>query len=448
MKKTILLFHPRTMHENNYNTYWLPYSLLSIGSNISAPGYHILIIDNNELKMDSFKSFVQDVSNDCLVVGISCMIGRQISECLEFATTLKSYCPDIPVVIGGPLATMLPETTLNEAPADFVVRGQGEIPFQKLVSLFINRSDSIQDICSVSYKDSNSGTNVNNLIIKALARDRLAPFDFSLVSVPVYLRNDPSVNTSTLNYISSQGCPYDCAFCSDTNLYQKQWVALSEDRIVQDIQFLVKNYGINGIKFYDSNFFVSKQRVKKFCRLLHEQQIKIRWGAACHPGALIGFDDEFYKMLSESGCCRLLIGLESDFGQTEKTVGKNISVPDMIKIAQKCSDYNIMASFTLMVGFPGFDHDHVESTLSTGEQLRIIDTGHEVKVHIYSPFPMTRLYSSAIRQGFSPPEKLKDWADYDYYQKNTPFITPGQEQLVNEFNRLNSSAVKDSVIAV
>ena len=67
--------------------------------------------------------------------------------------------------------------------------------------------------------------------------------------------------------------------------------------------------------------------------------------------------------------------------------------------------------------------------------LREISSLHEIKAHIYAPYPGTPLYEDAIRQGFIPPKTLEDWAQYDYYEAQTPWLTKGLTEEVRDFNR-------------
>ena len=42
-----------------------------------------------------------------------------------------------------------------------------------------------------------------------------------------------------------------------------------------------------------------------------------------------------------------------------------------------------------------------------------------VKINNFVPQPMTEIYDLAVKNGFKPPEKLEDWIDIHYYNRDT-----------------------------
>jgi len=59
---------------------------------------------------------------------------------------------------------------------------------------------------------------------------------------------------------------------------------------------------------------------------------------------------------------------------------------------------------------------------------------HEVKAHIYTPFPGTPLYDQAVKHGFTPPKTLEDWSNYDYYEVQTPWLQNDLTKLITKYN--------------
>ena len=47
MRKKVLLFHPKTEHEKNYSYFWIPYSLLTLATELKEAGYEPQIFDEN-----------------------------------------------------------------------------------------------------------------------------------------------------------------------------------------------------------------------------------------------------------------------------------------------------------------------------------------------------------------------------------------------------------------
>ena len=78
------------------------------------------------------------------VIGISCWSHNRFA-CLALARIAKSIDPDIVVVFGGLHATFLDRQILSHYPeVDYIMRGEGEVTFLKLLEAF----DGDMDILS------------------------------------------------------------------------------------------------------------------------------------------------------------------------------------------------------------------------------------------------------------------------------------------------------------
>ena len=120
---------------------------------------------------------------------------------------------------------------------------------------------------------------------------------------------------------SSEGCPYNCGFCCEVSLWKRKWSAASAEKIYADIYHLMTTYGVNGIKFFDSEFFIDHNRVIKFANMLINNNLSIKWGASIHPFNLIKMLDKL-PFLKKSGLTRLLVGIESADESERMTMGK------------------------------------------------------------------------------------------------------------------------------
>lgn len=373
------------------------------------------------------------------VVAASAMIGYQLAEALELIKRVKEMNAEIKTVIGGAAATMLPRELLSECYVDFVVRGQGEETFQRLL-MAAGDPDLLSAVEGLSFR-TKDGRIVSNPNRRVQRRSHFSPFDFSLIPVEDYIQNDKKIGQRTINYIASQGCPFNCGFCSDTNLYDQVWTGYDPDTVVEEIERMVRAYSVDGVKFYDSNFIVNVRQTARFATELLNHGVRIKWAASVHPVTFLRMDDPTLDLLVASGCCRLLVGVESGSQEVLDLVGKKMSPRDILTIAERAKARDICVSFTGIVGFPGVADDHVNLTFAVGEKVRAIDPRHEFKVHIYAPYPLTSLYDRAVEYGFAPPATLAQWASYDYYASCTPWTDETLQRRVAEFNGENSSAV-------
>ena len=89
MTDTVLLLHPRTFHERNYRYYHIPYSLLSLVVPLQHAGLDVLLMDDNVLRSSNYEDLLTSCCRRCVCVGISVMIGQQITCAISLSRAAK-----------------------------------------------------------------------------------------------------------------------------------------------------------------------------------------------------------------------------------------------------------------------------------------------------------------------------------------------------------------------
>ncbi|GAG99414.1 unnamed protein product, partial [marine sediment metagenome] len=144
MKITLLNPRLKTWSPNVY----VPLGLGYIAASLEQAGHDVEIIDLN----------VHRISNNELrkrvtgaeIVGITGMI-TEYRTLLGLVDVVKTANPEARVVLGGPLATALPEKLLQESAADFIVLGEGEKTIVNLVSA-IGQGGDISGIKGIAFR--------------------------------------------------------------------------------------------------------------------------------------------------------------------------------------------------------------------------------------------------------------------------------------------------------
>ncbi len=433
MRKRLILFHPRTFHEKNYRYYYIPYSILSVALVLDRSRFDVVLIDNNVERIDDWEPWLESLAGPPLCIGISSMIGGQINDGIRFASSVRSVFPNVSIVWGGALPTVLAELTAAHPMVDVAIQGQGQETFAELVDA-LDRSGDIASVCGISFVR-------DGQVVRTPAR----PFAdlngfpayrtaYDVVDVASYVRHDEHINTRTVNYHSSHGCPFSCGFCSEVALWNRRWSGLTPERIVADLTFLLDEYEVNGIKFYDAEFFIKKERALAFAREVCDRGLPIRWAAAVHPRNLDRLTDDDMALLAHSGVSRLLMGAESAIQEELDLVKKGTDREMLLRVARRCSEHGVVASFSFVTGYPGSPPSHIDASLEFAAELLAAGAEHEAKVHFYAPYPGTPLYQFALDHGFEPPRTLEEWAEYDYYYITTPWVDRRYEARVREFN--------------
>lgn len=431
--RKIVLFFPRTLHENNYRNFHVPYSLLSICLKIDRSRYDIEVIDNNVYRKIDYRNYLFENSDSILCVGISCMIGGQIKGALSFASQVKEVNSKIPIIIGGGLPSILPELTIKNNNIDIIMIGQGEIAFPKLVDTLSEQS-SLHFVPNIWYKE--NCTIHKNTISKYIDISTLPTYKqvYDLCNLLPYIHKDEHIGERTISYHSSQGCPYSCGFCCEVALWNCNWSGIAAINIFDDILYLKQHYMINGIKFYDSEFFIDHKRTLEFAKLIITKGMIINWAASINPINFMKYTCEELDVLRESGLKRLLIGIESAVNNERILVGKNFDNKIVFEIAERCKSRNIFVCFTFVTSYPGMPEDNFYKTLAFCELLANNYPMHEFKLHLYGPYPGTPMYQKSLGYGFVPPTTLEKWSEYDYYTALTPWSDIKRESLIREYN--------------
>jgi len=237
-----------------------------------------------------------------------------------------------------------------------------------------------------------------------------------------------------MNFVSSQGCPQKCGYCSEVSSYGCHWKALTAERTLREVSSLVKEHNLDGIKFYDSNFFVDRNRVVKFAQGLIDNGININWAASAHPKGLKRLGDDL-GLVRKSGLRRLLIGAESGSQAALDYINKGCTTGDIMEAAELCAKHNISSAFTFIVGIPGVSDD-VEATLEMALKMKKMCGDFEINIHFYAPIPGTPLYEEARRLGYKSPSSLPEWSKYNYYTIQVPWLDKAVERNVRLFGDL------------
>lgn len=437
IKPAIILVYPRISFEDNYPCTWLPYSLLALASALSPEAYKVIIFDENREDEIEFESLLKNHQN-ILCIGFSIMTGGgQIANALKLASMAKKIYPSVTTVFGGPHVNVLPEQTLEHYLVDFVLSGPGQIPFSQFCkALADQKTEVLRQIPGVGFQEDGFpfwGP------VNLLTQDSIVPYHFENIDIAHYIQSDTTIGTRIINYIASQGCVYRCRFCYETN-YNRKYVKLPIENIVQDLRFFKRTYGINGIKFYDADWFIYSELCDKLIDFLITEQLN--WAASIHPKDILSAIRNKRPLLSklaQSKCKRLLMGIESGCNRVLKEiVNKLVTKEEIFQVAKAIAEHGIMGSYTFIVGFPNETQKEQNETFEFIQQLRELSPCPETRVHIYTPYPGTPLYLTALELGFRPPQSLEEWSKFDYYKIQTPWTDVSLEKKVKEFTHMTA----------
>ncbi|MFA6088459.1 MAG: radical SAM protein [Candidatus Woesearchaeota archaeon] len=427
MTKKITLYNPKTGELRDYHG--APIGLIAISRFLYKDNYQIDIVEHFE------KGVEQKIISSCknsTCLGITCMTGYQIKDSLKIAKIIKKKYPSLPIIWGGWHPSILPEQTLENPYVDFVVRGQGDITFTELVHA-IEKKETFENIKGISYK--RKGKMIHNPDREFIDINSLPPLPYELLNLETHILNS-EFGARTINYYASQGCPYRCGFCADPQVYRRKYTMLSPERIVSDLSHLKKKYKVDSIIFADSNFFISEQHTKDFCKLCIKSKLNLKFGQVDgRSNILARYSDETWLLMKKAGFVNILNGTESGSQKILDFINKDATIEDTIKLVKQSKKYGITLVCSTFIGLPT---QNIKKEFNTNvmfiDKLMKINNNNTYYLLTYTPYPGSPLYNLSIQQGFKPPKNLEQWSEFELHKITTPWVTKKYVNLGEQFD--------------
>ena len=252
MKSTrlkIVLYNPQAVF------YTMPLALLAIGSELDPALYEVIIVDAR-LDPDAERTVLSHLP-DALCLGVTVLTGAPISDALRISRAAKQSRQDIPVIWGGWHPSMFAKECLREPAVDVTVRGQGEETFAEIVQRLKDGQSLVGCAgCTVRLHDGTVHDNPDRTLEQV---DKFRAHDYRLIPVESYFQLK---GKRQLDFMSSQGCNFRCAFCSDPFVYGRKWVGLEPVRMALRLKELWDRYRFDDVNFQDETFFTKAARVE------------------------------------------------------------------------------------------------------------------------------------------------------------------------------------------
>ena len=205
---------------------------------------------------------------------------------MEFAKTIRSNYPDIKIATGGIHPTTYPREILeNCSDIDFVAIGEGEGQMLALANCIENDDlDGVTKINQFAYRTDSGDVHINKEFPQLLNMDELPMPAWDLIELSDYQMDlDHFYNpkklkiTNRVPIFSSRGCPLPCNFCDMFLVMGKKHRRSSAVRMVDELEFLNKNYGMNYFSIMDDNLTLQKKHIVEICDEINRRKLNIQW---------------------------------------------------------------------------------------------------------------------------------------------------------------------------
>jgi len=182
--------------------------------------------------------------------------------------------------------------------------------------------------------------------------------NLSLADVPAkWHQLDMPFLNSTIQIRTSYGCPFACSFCSYPTT-AREWTTLDIADIERHLASIAKISRVKRIIFIDDTFNVPPKRFKKILALLSKYQFE--WFSFLRVQYI---DDEDARMMRESGCKGVYLGIESANDAVLKNMNKKVTAGQLAKGVNLLNKYEVDYLAAFVVGFPGENYGTIQDNL-------------------------------------------------------------------------------------
>lgn len=322
--------------------------------------FRVRVINNFDSESDLFEQYYHDADTPPLVA-ISTTYYLGWGQVGSLAAKIRKIDSDAEIVIGGAFVNSQ--------------SGDGDLAkFEKVMRKYgityllytMNSEPDLRDLLNFR-KGKLDATEMRNACSISKAIDDGAFYAsriewhrpvLSLADVPAkwHLLDMPFLNT-TIQIRTSYGCPFACSFCSYPTT-AREWTTLDIADIERHLDSISKISRVKRIIFIDDTFNAPPKRFKQILSLLSKYQFE--WFSFLRVQYI---DEEDAKMMRESGCKGVYLGIESANDAVLKNMNKKVTASQFAKGVNLLNKYGVDYLAAFVLGFPGENYGTIRDTM-------------------------------------------------------------------------------------
>ena len=406
----ILLYNPDNEVTNNF----MPHLWMFLLKSLTPQGHEVYLVDGNSQRLSETElvQYIREKNID--LVGIGAMT-RMIRKAYQMADAVRAA--GIPVVMGGPHVTELPDEVLGRSGgprhADAVVLGEADEIWPTIVA----------DAVRGKLQDTYAALDAAGEIVKpSLADYPVIPWDRMDLDQFNLIRHFPKWARWMLSHVgmtwqafhvfpieTGRGCPYGCEFCSVTGFFGDSIRFRSNESVVNELLTLKRlekrQKGKIAVFFIDDNLAINSKRTKSLLREIIARNAQVPWVGQISMNLLR--DEELVSLIAQSGGKWIFVGLESIDSENLKSMRKGFNKPEEYGEILECLSRHGVFAITAFIF--GTDGDRPGIAKRTLDRIRSWPPGLPV-FGLLTPYPATPLYERLASAGRL--DRPKHWLEF------------------------------------
>src|SRR5215470_8262627 len=321
--------------------------LLSLAAVAERDGHVVQIYDPKRLIRSgalSYDETIYDRAAQSLlsqrpdVVGFT-SLGCSFLFALNVAARLKRQQPTLPILLGGPHATMLHREILERCTQfDVIVRYEADEIFPAVLANLETRD--FAGIPGLSWRVNNSELKFNQGAPKVENLDTLPLLNYDYYPVA-------DLDLDLLRVEAGRGCPFMCTFCSTASFFQRSFRLKSATRLVDELDRLHEHFGFSDFKLDHDLFTVNRRKILEFCEAVKGRSY--RWRASARIDCV---DEELLRKMAEAGCVGLYFGIETGSARMQQVTRKHLDLSLVAPTLAVAEHLGIETTASFITGYP------------------------------------------------------------------------------------------------
>jgi radical SAM superfamily enzyme YgiQ (UPF0313 family) len=360
------------------------------------------------------------------VVGITANT-PQVKTAWRAAREIKSL-RDVPIIIGGPHPSAVPDESALKPEIDVVARGEGEETWIELCNI-IDEARSGGDMTGAAlladsdrYLAHVRGINYKKRDGTVQSTVRRPPIDdldalpwpaYHFFKMERYTSLQPAIDAvdgaRSFSIMTSRGCPFRCTFCSQSIMPEK-WRGRSPENVVAEFRHLIKDLGAQEIGVLDDSANINRKRLKAISELL------IKEGLNTVPWIMINgiradlAQKDLLSLMKQAGCKRTAFGVETGDEDMLVHIDKRETHEEIRQAFRNAQEVGIETVGFFIIGLPGDTEESMEKTIRYAIDLDPLVANFSMM----TPYPGTLAYEEIKNGGGKI--LLRDWDDYVFFE--------------------------------
>lgn len=350
----VILIRPPRRHPLEQSLMVPPLGLAYIAAAAEREGHEVEIWDAyiERWSWRTLKEKLQNVNVD--VIGFSAMtpMWDVVTRAIQMARDSASW-----IVVGGPHPTAVQHEIFNQLPElDVGVVGEGEDIFVQLLDWFSKGGSLPKGVIHREYPL----VPAEQPNIQEISKPNRRLLQNTRYRYP--LIGERNIGTM----ITSRGCPFRCSFC-DKSVSGSRWRARTADDVVNEMEEMNQQLGIQFINIYDDNFTLHRHRVIEICKEIQRRNLNIKWKC---EGRVDNVDIEMLQAMKDAGCVMIAFGVESGNPKSLELLRKDIQIHQTQHAFQLMRQVGIRSLAYMILGVPGETREDVWTSIRFAREIQ------------------------------------------------------------------------------